>query len=327
MIYKQREVPKILRGQEALLRRLSTNHPNYLRLQKDYYNSQAGFSGERDFDYQMREFKPDYPYAILHDIYLQQDQVYFQIDSLLITPGFIVIFEVKNMAGKLLITQNPTQFIKEELNGNRLVLKSPIEELERKKYFLTRWLKDKNIEIPILDFVVLAYQNELIIENLATDKVAFTYEMPNRLRKLEVYQEFLSNHEIQQLAYQLNKHHRDFNPYPLSKKYEVSLHDIQPGVFCTSCKNSRMSWISKTWRCSHCGHRDLKGHFPALQDWYCILGPHITNSQLREFLSINSRHTARRLLTTPNTSVTGSGRAAVYRITPEILLLNESIRS
>ena len=326
MIYKRREVPKILIGQQALLNRLSSNHPNYLKLQRDCYNSQAGFGGERNFDYQMREFKPDYAYAILNDIYLQQDQVYFQIDSLLITPSFIVVFEVKNMAGKLLITQNPTQFIKEELNGDRLVLKSPIEELERKKYFLTRWLKDNGIELPLLDFVVLAYQNELIIENLATDKVLFSYEVPNRLRRLEIRKELLSSCEIRQLAYQLNKHHQDFNPYPLNKKYDILLHEVKPGIICPSCQYSQMSWLSKTWRCLHCGHRDLKAHYPALQDWYCIFGSHITNSQLRQFLCINSRHTARRLLTTPNTSVSGSGRSAIYHISSEILL-NETIHN
>ncbi|PIC79976.1 hypothetical protein CSV75_08355 [Sporosarcina sp. P18a] len=327
MIYKQRKVPEILVGQQLLLKRLRPNHPNFLKLQKDCYNSQAGFGGERDFDYQMREFKPDYPYAILHDLYLQQDQVYFQIDSLLITPSAIIVFEVKNMAGKLFITQNPTQFIKEELSGNRLVLKSPIEELERKKYFLTRWLKDHEIELPLLDFVVLAYQNELVIENLATDKVVFAYEVPNRLRRLENQQTILSNDEIRQLAHQLKTHHRAFHPYPLHKKYEVSLSDIQSGVFCTSCQHSQMTWLSKTWRCLHCGHRDLKAHFPALQDWYCVFGPHITNNQLRQFLSISSRHTARRLLTTPNTNVTGSGRAAIYHISSKILLMNESLHT
>lgn len=319
MIYKKREVPKILAGQRMLLRRLHPTHSNYARLQKDFYNSQAGFSGERDFDYQMREFKPDYPHAILHDIYLQQDHVYFQMDSLLITPSFIVLFEVKNMAGKLLITQNPTQFIKEELNGDRIVLKSPIEELERKKHFLIRWLKDKGLELPILDFTVLAYHNELTIENLTTDKVAFSYEMPNRLRRLGMDKEFLSERQISRLAQQFTQSHREFNPYPLCKKYEIQVQDIQSGVYCTSCENSQMSWISKTWRCSYCGHRDLKAHLPALQDWYCIIGPHITNKQLRQFLSVTSRHTARRLLTTPNTHVTGSDRAAIYRITPEIL--------
>ncbi|MDV6378764.1 nuclease-related domain-containing protein [Sporosarcina sp. GW1-11] len=227
MIYKQRGIPKVLIGQQALLRRLSPDHAKFKKLQKDYYNSQAGYSGEKDFDYQMREFKPDYPYAILHDVYLQQDQVYFQIDSLLITPSCIVVFEVKNMAGKLLITQHPTQFIKEEPNGDRTVLKSPIEELERKKYFLTRWLRKNGVEIPLVDFVVLAYQNELIIENLATDKVAFSYEMPNRLRKLEMNQDWLSSREIRQLASQINTFHCNYNPFPLNKKYDVLPNDIR----------------------------------------------------------------------------------------------------
>lgn len=326
MIYKQREAPRILNGQKALLRRLRATHPKYPKLQKDYYNSKAGFSGEKDFDYQLREFRPDYPHAILHDVYLQQDRVYFQIDSLLITPNYVILCEVKNIAGKLHITQHPTQFIKEESNGERTVLKSPIEELERKKYFLTRWLQERGIEIPLVDFAVLAYQNELSIENLASDKVAFAYEMPNRLRRLVMQQEWLSANEIQQLAYQIKKHHRNYNPFPLSEKYDVLPTDLLTGVICSNCHNLPVQWTHKTWRCKKCGHRDTKAHISALHDWYCIWGPNITNQQLRQFLHIGNRHTARRLLNTPHTRATGNGRGAFHYISPNILIkTNESL--
>lgn len=324
MIYKQRETPAILMGQQALVRRLKPAHPNFLKLQRDLYNSQAGFSGEKEFDYQLRDFKPDYPHAILHDISLQQDRVYFQIDSLLITPSCIILCEVKNVAGKLVITQHPTQFIKEEVDGKRTVLRSPIEELERKKYFLARWLKERNVEVPLIDFVVLAYRNELSVENLATEKIAFTYELPNRLRRLEMQQEWLSPNEIQVLANQITHHHRNYDPFPLSAKYDFAPQDIQSGVSCSKCGQLPMKWLIKMWQCNRCGHRDKTAHISALQDWYCMYGPNITNQQLRRFLHIGNRHTARRLLNTPHTQATGNGRGAVHFISKDILTLNET---
>ena len=55
------------------------------------------------------------------------------MDSLLITPSFIIIFEIKNLAGKITVKSNPTQFIHE--NIERKIIQSPITELETKGDF------------------------------------------------------------------------------------------------------------------------------------------------------------------------------------------------
>ena len=59
---------KTLAGQSRQVRKIRT----------DFYNGKAGFGGEREFDYQLRDFIPPYPHAILHDIFLKHEHAYFQ---------------------------------------------------------------------------------------------------------------------------------------------------------------------------------------------------------------------------------------------------------
>ncbi|PIC64015.1 hypothetical protein CSV79_08835 [Sporosarcina sp. P13] len=319
MIYKTREMPKLIIGQHALLKRLPINHEKYEKIRLDYYNGKAGFGGEREFDYQLREFIPPYPYAILHDLFLKQDHAYFQIDSILITPSIIILFEIKNIAGKLHIKENPTQFIREAANGERTVLKSPLAEMERKKHFFTNWLQQRNIDIPLTEFVVFAYQNELTIENMASSRIAFTYEIPNKLRALEMQSDILTSEQIRRLANELKNAHREYEPFPLTEKYKLTTQELNTGVACPTCNHLSMRWQLKKWNCQACGHQDLDAHLITLQEWYCIEGTQLTNQQFRQFTNIHSRHIAKRLLANPFTRISGKKRYAIYHLSPKLL--------
>lgn len=319
MIYKTRALPKLIIGQHALLKRLPMTHEKYEKIHSDFYNGKAGFGGEKEFDYYLREFIPPYPHAILHDLYLKQDQSYFQMDSILITPSVIILFEIKNIAGKLHIKQNPTQFIRESATGQRTVLKSPLAELERKKHFFTRWLQQRNIEIPLMEYVVFAYRNELTIENLAASNLAFSYEIPNKLRILNMQPDILTPEQIHRLANELKNAHREYEPFPLTEKYDLTTKELTSGIACPNCNRLSMRWQSRKWRCLTCNHQDPIAHLAALQDWYCIEGAQLTNRQFRHFSNTPSRHIVKRLLANPFTQLSGKKRYAVYHLSPELL--------
>ncbi|WP_262173691.1 nuclease-related domain-containing protein [Saccharococcus sp. Marseille-Q5394] len=155
MLIKKREKNIEIDGLIALEKRIGKGDVNRQRIEERLYNLQAGFSGETQYDKYLAEFKPPYPHAILHDVTLCDDDVFFQMDSILITPAFILISEVKNIAEKINVKSNPLQFIKEYSNGRRLPLKNPIVELDRKIFHLESWLKKRNIDIPIKGIVAL----------------------------------------------------------------------------------------------------------------------------------------------------------------------------
>ncbi|HEX5564644.1 MAG TPA: nuclease-related domain-containing protein, partial [Sporosarcina sp.] len=98
MLLKTRKNNIEIDGLVALEKRLERGDVNRSKIEERLYNLQAGFAGETQYDKYLSEFKPRYPHAILHDVTLCEEDVFFQMDSILITPAFIVISEVKNIA-------------------------------------------------------------------------------------------------------------------------------------------------------------------------------------------------------------------------------------
>nr|WP_285847096.1 nuclease-related domain-containing protein [Sporosarcina luteola] len=298
----------------ALEKRIGKGDVNRQRIEERLYNLQAGFSGETQYDKYLAEFKPPYPHAILHDVTLCDDDVFFQMDSILITPAFILISEVKNIAEKIIVKSNPLQFIKEYSNGRRLPLKNPIVELDRKIFHLESWLKKRNIDIPIKGIVAFAYNNELLIEETPSMDIMFTYEISAHLRTLPVTREILNKPEIHRLAKKIKSSHQEFNPFPMIKKYNIHPAHIKPGVICPVCNKLHMMWEQKRWNCSHCGHNGKNDHEHALQDWSMLIKNNITNKEFCYFTKLESRHVAKKMLARSPIELNGFGAGAKYEI-------------
>ena len=191
--------------------------------------------------------------------------------------------------------------------------------MERKKHYFTDWLKEHNLEIPLIDYIVFAYQNELTIENTSSHRLAFSYEIPNRLRSLEMKEDILSADQIKRLADALIQAHRQYDPFPLIEKYKLTLQDLASGVACTSCNQLTMQWRTKNWHCRACGYKDRHAHHATLAEWYCIGGTQLTNQQFRRFTNVNSRHVAKRMLANTYTEISGERRNAIYQLSPQLL--------
>ena len=90
-------------------------------------------------------------YRVLHDLSLRSS-THFQIDTLLITASYAVVFEVKNIAGELKVVNNPPQLICKLDNGEVKGFNSPITQLQSNCEFLhierqsaTRILQSMNL--------------------------------------------------------------------------------------------------------------------------------------------------------------------------------------
>ncbi|WHT48074.1 nuclease-related domain-containing protein [Sporosarcina thermotolerans] len=231
MLIKKRNEPLSLIGLQSLIDRLGNNHQYYFKVEEELRRRKAGYSGELNFDKHIKEFRPSYPFALIHDVCLFHNGVYFQMDSVLIMPDRIIIFEIKNLGGKLTVKTNPTQFI-QEINGERKILQSPITELERKKIFLDRWLKERGINIPIKGMIALAFTNELFIEEDTGTEIAFTREIPIRLYNIEIEKELFNFGKVNTLARNIAESHQEYNPFPLTKTMNIDKKDIITGVIC-----------------------------------------------------------------------------------------------
>ncbi|WP_198507999.1 nuclease-related domain-containing protein, partial [Bacillus sp. FJAT-42315] len=102
MIMKPRSKPLLLSKLEILMNRLPKRHSQMAAIEEVYGRHQAGYRGEQTVDYFLREVKRNDVF-ILHDIRLPAGEYsFFQIDTVLLTPNFFLIMEVKNYSGQLL---------------------------------------------------------------------------------------------------------------------------------------------------------------------------------------------------------------------------------
>lgn len=297
----------------ALERRLPVTHALYPIIYKEMYKKRAGFGGEQEYDRHMKEVRTDYPHAIIHDLSLQHEGVYFQIDSLFIAPDSIIISEIKNRTGKIIIKADPTQFIQIAKDADSILFRSPIVEVERKRQLLKRWLTKRNVQIPIHGIVVFAHNNELQFEKNPEMPIMTGYEAPVYFRARELGIPVLDEKKIKRLATTLVQGDKPYEPGPLSTRYAVSKHDLVKGVLCPICPEATiMQWEKLRWNCARCGETSSVEHEKALYEWFLILSETITNKAFREFTGIVDRHTAKRLLARSQLHRKGERAGSIY---------------
>lgn len=314
MIVKEREVPLKILKLEALLRRLSLNHPSLPRIKEDLAKSYAGYRGEQSLDYYF-ELLPEQNYFILHDVRLSfKNDLYFQIDTLILTPYFFLILEVKNISGTLHFDQTFHQLIRTTSEVEE-AFPDPILQVQRQTSQFTTWLlKTKFPPIPVFSFVVVSNSSS-IIKSAPANKVIRPGMLADKIKNLHTSypNEIMSLKDLRKLSRLLLKTHTPLNQDVL-QLYNIHRSDVMPGIFCNDCKTLSMRRNKGSWICSQCGNNSKQAHIQALTDYSLLIEPTITNQQLRHFLGLSSISTATKLLVALKLEYTGSRKNRTYKL-------------
>ncbi|PEJ59515.1 hypothetical protein CN692_04800 [Bacillus sp. AFS002410] len=218
MIVKERKTPLILKKLEALLRRLPSNHPARYKIESDFMKMKAGFTGEKKIDFYL-ELLPKDEFSILHNIRLKNEENhFFQIDTLLLTCNYILILEVKNILGNIIFEKDFNQFIrihddKEENFPN------PILQVNRQQKHLQTFLQKLKLVVPpIYSFILISNSSSVIKTTLRNNKILenvfHTELLPLKVQKLNeiVEKQSLSSNQIKKISKALLKYHVSLNP-------------------------------------------------------------------------------------------------------------------
>jgi len=141
MTQNARPRPLRLRQVEALCNRLHPKHPKRLEIEKERSIRRAGYRGELNVDYHLSFLPPKHPYTIIKDFRLKNLHN-FQIDTLLISPYFSLIIEVKNITGNLHIDPHTKQLIQNHEQN----YSNPIEQANRHQKQLREWLANQKVK-------------------------------------------------------------------------------------------------------------------------------------------------------------------------------------
>jgi hypothetical protein len=317
LIIKERTKPLIMLVLEVLLRRLPYNHQKYKQILDELRRRQAGYLGEKSLDYYYRDL-PQHKYMILHDLNLPDGDYNCQIDTLLLTPEFALAIDVKNMAGKLLFDTDNEQFIQIN-NGIEKGYPYPIAQGERHQKYLQKLLATNHFPTVPVEYLVV------ISNSYATYAVTGknAHKVKPRICKSDVFLNKISILEKQYskpllTAKDLRKICRllvKMNTIPTSyvlNKYDIQKGDLFTGVLCPTDSNHSLGRKNQNWYCPPCDTFSKDAHIDALNDYFLLFGPTITNQQFREFAHIESRYVTKRILRSCNLQCLGNYRSQSY---------------
>ncbi|WP_064092935.1 nuclease-related domain-containing protein [Rossellomorea aquimaris] len=319
MIKKQRTPPLKLLKLQALLRYLPPNHQKKPDVESQLAKFQAGFRGEESIDYHLN-FLPEKEYVILHDIRLQHRNSFFQIDSLILHSSFILILEVKNIAGEIFVDPYFNQ-MKRSINGEIEVFPDPILQAYKQSVELEKWLHHNHCPTaPIEYLVVLANHHTLITNSPQDNKVhqrlvrstALPYRIMSFSTKHRGHQ--LSKKDLTKIEKRVMNHHVSLNKNVL-EHFGISPFELSTGVYCLKCDTLSMERISGTWKCRLCSQEEKEAHILALKDYALLQNASISNWEMRQYLNLDSKSIASKLLKQMNLPSTGSTRNRKYILT------------
>ncbi|MDN4525601.1 nuclease-related domain-containing protein [Fictibacillus fluitans] len=317
MIVKERKMPLILQKMEALLRRIPEHHPKRKEIEASFYKYMAGYRGEESLDYPL-SFLHEKEYFILHDLRLWDGVRYFQMDTLIVSPAFILVLEVKNFTGTLVFDQEFSQLIRLSEEKEE-AFPDPLLQVQRQEKQLNVWLENHRFEkIPIEALVIISSPYTLIKNPIKpqiglNEKVLHTGKLMNKIDELKsrYTNHLITDKLIRKLIRQLQKEHTPLEVDVL-QRFKIQPGEILKGVHCMDCGYLPMKRMSAKWICSQCLATSKNAHLIALHDYKLLLGESISNREFRHFLFVPSASVAQKLLCSMNLPVTGSFKNRKY---------------
>lgn len=179
-------------GLKILCQRLPDGHAMKNVIQSKMLSAKAGIIGETTIEKVFETYQFPFPCRVLHDISLNSNGK-FQIDTLLLSPYFAVIFECKNIVGELKFESDPACLRRTLENGKEDTFESPEVQMDRNMYLLREWLTKREIDIPITGVIVCSSFKSIIVDPPDHTSVIYGSSIPVYLRKLQRQKKYLTD--------------------------------------------------------------------------------------------------------------------------------------
>jgi hypothetical protein len=314
LIEKELTKPLDLQQHEALLKRFPKDHPKTPEIVAKKDKLQSGYSGEKTIDYFL-SLLPSKNYHIFHNIRLPAEKGFFEIDKYIISPKCSFITEGKNYAGTLFLERNQ---LTQEVNDVKKVYENPLAQVNRHKILLKYWFEKFQLPVTPSEHLV-CFSNTSSTINInhgyteAEKRVCKAVDLIRKINEIEQYykKDIIDQKSIAKIKKIILAKHTP-RRMDILKTYGSGSCDVIPGVQCTICNFIPMQYKFGCWECPNCHFRSRDAHIQAINDYFLIFKPSITNSELREFLQLPSSRAATNLFAHLQLPHTGTTKDRVY---------------
>lgn len=208
-------------------------------------NLKRGFEGELYFDSLTEKLQCDR--LILNDLLLTVNSTVFQIDTLIITPETIHIFEVKNYEGDYYYEAD--KFFKIP----QFEIINPLHQLSRSESLLRQLFLKHNINLPIAASVIFINPEFTLYQAPSDKPIILPTQIKRHLNQLNIIPSRL-NRKHKLIADKLISLHikvSSYNQFP-----EYTYEQLKKGVTCSQCDSFSISVEGQMCVCEKCGNKE-----------------------------------------------------------------------
>lgn len=241
-----------------LLKDFQKRLPDYMidkhqELENQIKRIDSGYYGELKVDNHLATTLLPDPHFIFPGYHaLLSSKRYVQIDTLILTPNYILLLEIKNIRGRVEFLQNPDR-LRRTSNQVEEYFSCPITQLKRNHYALKLILQGLNFELPpIYPTLVFANRNCEIPISDERVPILFPLQVENYIARLNQLPVILSKQQLSKVRQHLKKNEIIYYQEDVLEKYGVEMHSLNRGVFCCNCTGT-LQLLKRKWICTECG--------------------------------------------------------------------------
>lgn len=296
---------------EVLAKRILFDDMEASAIQQEFYRLEAGLAGE----IKLKQTLSDYFFKTDHHIFynfecMNEKGFSHQMDAILVTPFFILLFEVKLLSGTLFYKPAQHEFYRIH-NEKRENFRNPLDQVYMHQLFLEQCLRKWKITIPVYFAVVIANQQATLDESLEKFPIFHISGVPNFIENL--YRNTAkSNANINMIVAKLNQLYQALPP-----RRSISLERLRKGVLCRRCDYQNvMFYHYGSFTCNVCRAKSRDAIYETLYHYRILNGERISNRQFREFFGITNVKTCSSILSRLGLEQRGTKKGTYY-IIPE----------
>jgi hypothetical protein len=210
-----------------------------------YQNLEKGLEGEKLFDDWLENLAGEG--LFLNDLLLEYNNTLFQIDTLLISPTTIYLFEVKNYEGDFFVeTDRWYSLSKKEI-------KNPLLQLKRNESLFRRLLQDLGISLPIEPYLIFVNPEFQLYQAPLNLPIIFRSQLKRFMTKLKKNSSAVIDRHSK-LAEQLVSVHLNETPYSRFPAYNYD--QLKKGLTCRVCQSLDTDFTNTFLICNMCGNKE-----------------------------------------------------------------------
>ena len=304
---------------KALKGRFPNNQPLWPSIAMEYTNRVNGYKGEKSLDFYLDQLSQT-KYEIYHDLRLFDGKYYFQIDTFVQCTGFQLVIESKNRRGEIKFERGFQQTTL-KINNHTKRIANPVLQAKQQALKLKKWLQEHNCkELPTRFLFVNSKEETLIVADPDHELAPHIVNSEGLLEKISQMANYykennIDKKDLRKIKNLLLTNHTPDNP-DILQEFHVNPKNILPGVRCPQCKTLSMYYRDGKWHCQDCNTTSKDAHEQAIYEYFLLINPSITNSELRKFLQLQSRKVAHKLLTSMKLPFTGEKKSRIYHQPP-----------